>query len=125
MKTEAKAWKSIRQRLNKLEECHADRIESSTSPGFPDVVITYKGVVYFFELKATATEARTVDLRPAQGAWFRLYRRAGGRPWSTLVFRSDREELYLVDSGKLPSKLKDLSEDEKKLIKNIEDIFID
>lgn len=120
---ESQAWAKLRRKLQELPETFVTRVENSASPGFPDLFITHKGKLYLFEMKVTKTEATTIKLRPSQEAWLRLFSRAGGTA-NILVFCESNNTCYSCVPTAFPNKLKNMTENEKKLIINIENLFI-
>ena len=79
--------------------CRAMRIESTTSPGVPDVFVAWQGDSYWLELKVA--RAYSVRFEPSQLAWHRRYRRTGCRAF-VLV---NRDNLVLLYKGSRVEKL--------------------
>jgi hypothetical protein len=89
-KRETKFYSSrVKPFLNSLKECRHNRIESSASPGFPDIDVTYIGKNYKIELKAEDDKGR-IHIRPAQKNWHKKELRAGGNCFFLILLKDRR-----------------------------------
>lgn len=79
----------IKPFLNSLQQCRHNRIESSASPGFPDLDVTYKGKNYKIELKAEDDKGN-IHIRPAQKNWHKKELRAGGNCFFLILLKDKR-----------------------------------
>lgn len=101
MAGEAKLWDFLRIRMPK--GIHYSRIESETSPGFPDVHYTLTGHSGTLELKAVPARSGSYpfasELRRSQEIWIREEVEAGGHV--TLVLKHG-PDIYFVPGRYYP-----------------------
>jgi hypothetical protein len=92
--SEAALWGYLRDRILP-KEGHYSRIESETSPGFPDVTYTLRGVSGTLELKFARHTLPFGDegLRRDQIIWISDEVAAGGYVWIVAEFR---DKIYFV-----------------------------
>lgn len=109
---ESQLWGWVKQYL---PPGHYSRIESSTSPGIPDVAYTVEGSRGWIELKdaksAKATRPfRRGGLRPDQMVWFREEIRASGVTGLFILARVGKT-IYLI-SGSFYDEFNEMTKEE-------------
>ena len=94
MPGEANLWQAFKKAL---KGGHTSRLESSTSPGVPDVYAVLAGASALVELKVAT--GRQVRVQKSQVAWHMAHAQAGGTSWF-LVEDKGRQELHLYEGKK-------------------------
>jgi hypothetical protein len=93
-------WESLRGLLP--PDCHATRIESDVSPGFPDVHYSYKEVTGTIELKKSRKSPKSAlpfsgkgqGLRKSQIDWIGAELYSGGLVW---IIAQVGRTIYVLD----------------------------
>ena len=98
-KTETNFWKSVKTLLESGEGYLVSRLESYSTPGFPDCVVFHKEIGFFtLELKV-ANSSGKVNISTFQRAWNTLYS-IYGAPVFYLILAPGKGSVKLIEGSK-------------------------
>jgi len=99
VKTETNFWKSVKTLLESGEGYLVSRLESYSTPGFPDCVVFHKEIGFFtLELKV-ANSSGKVNISTFQRAWNTLYS-IYGAPVFYLILAPGKRGVKLIEGSK-------------------------
>ena len=99
VKTETNFWKSVKKLLESGDGYLVSRLESYSTPGFPDCVVFHKEIGFFtLELKV-ANSSGKVNISTFQRAWNTLYS-VYGAPVYYLILAPGHRGVKLIEGSK-------------------------